>query len=226
MPSAGGLSGALAQQTNTQGGALFGQSQGIQNSLTPFFQNEMYNPQGFGPTTLSSIMTQEGQGTAGALGGARQSAMDIGARTGNLSAIPQLIGGANKAGVQQMSNLSGQLGIANANERMSQQQAGASGLSGIMGHDLAGSTAMYGQENEAIKNLQAAQNSGFGHELGAAVAQAIPAAAGGFAGGLGGAMGSTAETMTPAAWAQNMTLAGSMGPVPTTVDTSYSGATI
>lgn len=183
-----GLSSALASGSGAQGGALFGQSQNIQSALTPFFQNEMYNPQGFGPTTLSEIMTQEGQGTAGALGAAKQSAMDLGARTGNLASIPQLIRAANKAGITQTSNLAGQLGIANANERMAQVGQGAAGLSGIMGQDLSGALGMYGVENNAIKNLQEAENSTFGHELGSAVAQAIPAAAGGFAGGAGRAM--------------------------------------
>jgi hypothetical protein len=185
MPGPAGFSSALASQSGAAGSALFGQSQGIQSALTPFFQNEMYNPQGFGPTTLSSIMTQEGQSTAGALGGARQSAMDIGARTGNLAAIPQLIGQANKAGIRDMSDLVGNLGIANANERMKQVQSGAAGLSGIMGQDLSASLGEGSVENAAIKNLQAAQNSGFGHMLESSIAQAIPAAAGGFTGGLG-----------------------------------------
>ena len=189
MPNAAGLASAIGGQTDANANALFGQSQGIQSTLTPFFQNEMYNPQGFGPSTLSQIMTQEGQGAAGALGGARQSAMDIGARTGNLAAIPQLIGGANKAGVGQMSNLAGSLGIANANERMQQVQQGAAGLSGIMGHDMSGALGMYGQANTADENLLKAQNSTFGHELGAGIAGAIPAAAGGFSQGMGQAMG-------------------------------------
>ncbi len=184
MPSPGSLSSSLAGTSGAQGNALFGQSQNIQNALTPFFQNEMYNPQGFGPTTLSQIMTNEGQSTAGALGGARQGAMDMGARTGNLAAIPQLIGGANRAGITQMSDLSGNLGVQNANLRQQQVQQGAAGLSGIMGQDLSGTFQAEGVENNAIKNLQDAQNSGFMHELGSSLASIPGQAAQGAGAGL------------------------------------------
>ena len=185
MPGPAGLSQALAQNSAAQGNALFGQSQNIQGALTPFFQNEMYNPQGFGPTTLSQMMTNAGQATAGTLGGARQSAVDLGARTGNLAAIPQLVGGANKAGITQMSNLSNQLELANANERMQQQRQGAAGLSGIMGQDLSGTFKAGDVENEAIKNLQDAENSGFLHELGSSIASIPGQAAQGFGAMLG-----------------------------------------
>jgi hypothetical protein len=173
MPGPAGLSSALASQSAAQGNALFGQSQAIQGALTPFFQNEMYNPQGFGPTTLSQMMTEAGQSTAGALGGARQTALDLGARTGNLAAIPQLIGGANRAGITQMSDVANKLGIANAQQRLQQQQAGAAGLSGIMGQDLSGTFKAGDVENEAIKNLQAAQNATFGHMMEQGLASAI-----------------------------------------------------
>lgn len=185
MPGPGGLSSSLAQNSAAQGNALYGQSQGIQSALTPFFQNEMYNPQGLGAQTMSSMMTQAGQSTAGALGGARQSAMDLGARTGNLAAIPQLIGQANKAGIGDMSGVANQIGLANADARMQQQQKGAAGLAGIMGQDMSGSLGYGKNENEAIQNLQAAQNSGFGHMLESGIAQAIPAAAGGMSKGIG-----------------------------------------
>jgi len=189
MPSAGGLASALGTQSAAEGNALFGQSQNIQNALTPFFQNEMYNPQGFGPTTLSQMMTNAGQATAGSLGGARQSAIDLGARTGNLAAIPQLIGGTNRAGISQMSNLSNQLGLANANERLAQQQQGVAGLSGIMGQDLSGVFKAGEVENEAIKNLQEAESSGFLHRLTSGIAGGLGADIGGAAGaGLGMAL--------------------------------------
>jgi hypothetical protein len=183
MASAGGLSSALGTTSASEGNTLFGQSQGIQGALTPFFQNEMYNPQGLGATTMSQMLTNAGQSTAGALGSARGTAMDMGARTGNLAAIPQLIGNANKAGITQMSNLSNQIGMANANERLQQQQQGAAGLSGIMGQDLSGTFQAGNVENAAIKNLQDAENSTFGHELGSSFASGLGKSLGGMAGG-------------------------------------------
>lgn len=181
MPGPAGLSSALAQNSAAQGNALFGQSQAIQGALTPFFQNELYNPQGLGPTTMSQMLTNAGQATAGSLGAARQSAVDLGARTGNLGAVSQLIGGANRAGIANMSGVANQIGLANANERLQQQQQGAAGLSGIMGQDLSGTFQAGNVENEAIKNLQAAENSSFMHELGSSVAS-----------GLGSSLGSAA----------------------------------
>lgn len=184
MPGPAGLSQALATQSGAEGTALFGQSQAIQGALTPFFQNELYNPQGFGPTTLSQMLTDVGQSEAGSLGAARQGAMDLGARTGNLAAIPQLIGGANRAGIANMADVSNKIGLANAQQRLQQQQAGAAGLSGIMGQDLSATFQAGNVENAAIKNLQDAINSSFGHELLSSVASIPGSAAQGAGAGL------------------------------------------
>jgi hypothetical protein len=180
----GGFSSVLANQSLAAGEGLYGQAEGIQGTLTPFFRNELYNPQGYGPTTLSQIMTQSGQSAAGALGGARQSATDYAARTGNEAAIPQIIGAGNKDAIKAMSDLSGKLGIDNANERLSQVQQGASGLSGFMGEDLKGGLGYGNVANDAIKNLQDANNSGFMHELTSSIAGIPSSMAGGFGAGL------------------------------------------
>jgi hypothetical protein len=180
-----GLSSNMAAETGGNANLLFGQGSGIQQTLTPFFQNELYNPQGFGAKTLSSMLTADSEATAGGMGAARQSAQDMAARTGNLAAIPSIERSANATGINTLTDLTNRLGMENTMEKMSQQQQGAAGLSSIMGADYGASTGMYQQENDAIKNLISASNSTFGHELGAGIAGAIPAAAGGFGGMLG-----------------------------------------
>lgn len=185
-----GLASNLAITAGAQGSQLFGQGEGIQSTLTPFFQSELYNPQGLGAQTLSSMMTEEGQDVAGALGGARQTATNLASRTGNLAAIPSIIRSADKAGINQLSDLTSRLGIENAMAKMGQQSAGAAGLSGMMGEDISGSIGMYGQENQAIRNLIEASQSGFMGSLSKSLGGMLPGAAGTVASDIGsGAIG-------------------------------------
>lgn len=134
-----------------QGTNLFGQSQGISSLLTPFFKNELTNPQGIGATAQSQLLTQAGQSTAGGLGAARQRAMDLGARTGNTASIPSLISSADKTGMTNMTNTSNDLALKNVMEKMNQQQQGASGLSSLFGQDLSGAHNFESLSNDATK---------------------------------------------------------------------------
>src|SRR5208282_8206 len=158
---AGTLSYQGQQLENTavnQGNTLFGQGQTAQNTLTPYYLQQMNNPQGLGATTIQQMLTRSGQGIAGAEGAARQTGVDLAARTGNTSAIPSIVGGANKAGMIQQSNAGNDIAIKNAMEKLQQQQQGAAGMNSLFNTDTksaldAGGLAT-GDLNAAIKAKQ------------------------------------------------------------------------
>ena len=141
-----------------QGNTLFGQGQTAQNALTPYYQQQMNNPQGLGATTIQQMLTRSGQGIAGAEGAARQTGTDLAARTGNTSAIPSIVGSANKAGMIQQSNAGNNIAIQNAMQKLQQQQQGAAGMNSLFNTDTksaleAGQNAT-GDLNAAIKGKQ------------------------------------------------------------------------
>jgi hypothetical protein len=133
-----------------QGTSLFNQGQNINNLLTPFYQQQLTNPQGIGATALSQQLTQAGESTGGALGAERQHAMDIGARTGNTAAIPSMIAGANKTGMTNMTDLTNNLALKNTMMKMNQQQQAGSALSGLLGTDISGAHGFESNANTAL----------------------------------------------------------------------------
>jgi hypothetical protein len=148
----------------SQGNQLFNQSQNLQSSLSPFYQNLMNNPQGLGATTMNQMQTQSGQSVAGGVGAGRRTATDLASRTGNLSAIPSIIGATTKAGIGAQDSAVNNLNIKNAMEKLSQQQEGAAGLSGLFKQDqgsgLNAQTSGLGIQLNAEKDQNAAQQQG------------------------------------------------------------------
>jgi hypothetical protein len=134
-----------------QGTNLFGQSQGISSLLNGYDTNLLKNPQGIGATAMAQQLTQAGQGAGGALGAARQRAIDIGARTGNTAAIPSMVAGADKTGMTNMTDTATKLGLDNTMQKLNQQQEGAAGLSSLFGSDLSGAHNFESLSNDATK---------------------------------------------------------------------------
>ena len=161
MPGPGANASSLFGQSDAQSAGLFGQAQQEGGTLSGLYNQDITNPQGFGATTLAQMLTQSGESTAGGIGAARQSAMDLGARTGNTAAIPGIISSASKAGIEQQGNTANSLAIQNQMEKMKQQQFGASGLSQLYGENLGASQGFEKISNEAIQNQQDAQNNSF-----------------------------------------------------------------
>lgn len=154
MPMAGtpgAQASSLYGQTDTQGGNLYGQSQAIAPTLSGLYNEEIANPQGFGATTLAQMLTQSGESTAGGIGAAKETAMNLGARTGNTSAIPSIISSADKAGIQQSDNAANSLAIQNTMQKLNQQQEGAKGLSSLYGEDLSGGLQAENLADSALK---------------------------------------------------------------------------
>ena len=195
MPGAGTpgqQASSLYGQADTQGGSLFGQSQEISPTLSGLYNQELTNPQGFGATTLAQMMTQNDESIAGGLGAAKQTATDLGARTGNTSAIPGIIASADKAGITQQSNATNSLSIQNAMEKMKQQDAGAAGLSGLYNTDLSGGLNAEGLADKAIgTRINANQVSDA--QTDKLISAGLGAATGGLS-GIAGGLGNLDET--------------------------------
>jgi hypothetical protein len=127
-----------------------GLASGIGGQLTPFLENELRNPQGFGQEDLSKMITQGGQATAGAVGAGGEAAMLNASRTGNTAAVPGVIDSTARAGMRQQSN--NVLGTDLANEQLKerQRQAGAGGLESLYGTDLSAALKSLGLADESI----------------------------------------------------------------------------
>ena len=190
MPVAGtpgAQASSLYGQADTQGGNLFGASQEIAPALSSLYSGELSNPQGFGATTLAQMLTQSDQSIAGGLGAARQTATDLGARTGNTAAIPGIVASADKAGISQHANDVNTLGIENAKEKMTQQQEGAAGLSGLYNADLGAGLNAEGLADKAVNTRISANQQSQG-QFDKLLGAGLGAATGGLssiAGGLG-----------------------------------------
>lgn len=200
LSALGNNQGALASGQMGQGQQLFGQSQGINSMLTPFLENQLTNPQGFGATALAQMGTQAGQATAGGVGAGMKTAMDIGSRTGNTAAVPGMLANIGKAGAKTAADNATNLMVQNQMQKMQQQQGATGALQGMAGEALKGSESSYGLANEAYKNqeqtlkdAQAADKAGFQSlmkmGMGAMTGGASLMAGGGMSGMLGGIMG-------------------------------------
>jgi hypothetical protein len=193
----GQASGAETTSMN-QGNTLFNQGQNAQAQLSPYFSNLLKDPQGLGATTMSQLMTQAGQTTAGATGAANRTAMDMAARTGNTASVPGAIASANKAGMTNMADTQNNLAIKNTMEKLNQQKEGAEGLSGLFKTDTSSSLdatknaiAALSPELDATEAQNAAEQKGMSNIMGAAtgglgaLSGMIPGMGGAGAGGLG-----------------------------------------
>lgn len=138
-----GQQGAAASQYNTA-------ATGVSGQLTPFLENELNNPQGFGQQGLSQLQTQAGQATAGALGAGKEAALLNASRTGNASAVPGVIDATTRGAMQQQSNNVLGTNLANDELKQKQQQAGASGLQDLYGTDVGAALKSLGLEDDSI----------------------------------------------------------------------------
>jgi len=112
------------------------QSQSMQSTLLPFFNQEMLNPQGFNPQTMGEMNTVGGQVASGQVGQAAQAAKLAGARTGNLAGTNAAIDQAAREGMKSQSGNALDVNLENQKLKTAQQQAGVSGLSGLSNEDL------------------------------------------------------------------------------------------
>jgi hypothetical protein len=143
-----------AQSATGQGKQLEGlytnEATGLGNEITPFLQNELNNPQGYGAQTLSQMQTAGGQAVSGATGAAGEQAQLQASRTGNPAATAGVIDATARNAMTQQSNNALNINQQNALLKQKQQQAGASGLESLYGQDVNAGLKSLGLEDESI----------------------------------------------------------------------------
>ena len=138
------------------------QSQSIQSTLLPFFNQEMLNPQGFNPQTMGEMNTAGGQVASGQVGQAAQAAKLAGARTGNLAGTNAAIDQAARNGMQAETGNALNVNLANQKLKTAQQQAGVSGLSGLTSEDIQAALNSINASSGASNAWSSANNSAWG----------------------------------------------------------------
>lgn len=156
-------SSASKKSYDTLGGesnSLFGEGQGAQASLLPFFRGEMNEQHGFSPTQLNELLTAAGAGTGGAAGSLSGEAELSAARTGNTAASSGLLDKIARAKSQGLAKANEGIAAADVGQAKSDQQAGAAGLEGLFGVDTGEALKGMGLQQEAIQNQVKASDTG------------------------------------------------------------------
>lgn len=142
-----------ATNANNMETASLGKANALYDQLTPTYEQEITNPQGFGAADLASMNTAAQQSTGGAVGATvGQSGRMAAANRNSGSFAPTLDEASRDAGRTLSSNALDIQGK-NANLKQSQRQAGISGLQGLEGQqnsNVLGSIGLQDQSSEAL----------------------------------------------------------------------------
>jgi hypothetical protein len=145
---------AQAQQNintaNNENSTLFNQGQQEQAQILPFLQQEMTNPQGLGASGRNELLTSGGEATSGALANAKEEANLRASRTGNTASTASIIDAATRAGAQQQSTNALDVGKADLQTKLAQQQAGEQGIASLSGGNIGESLSALGLSNQAV----------------------------------------------------------------------------
>ncbi len=163
-----GVSKSAQNLFGAEGSAATGQTQkegADRATLFPFLTNEVTNPQGFGTDTLNQILTQGGEAAAGGTGAAAEAANLNASRTGNTAAVPGIIDATARNAMKQQSTNALDTNIQNAMLKQKQQQAGASGLSGLYSEDQNAALKAMGLQNETLGEWTKADQTGPGAQF-------------------------------------------------------------
>lgn len=139
--------------------ALMTEGQSIEGGVLPFLKEEVTNPQGFGQQTLGQMTTAADQSAAGSLSQANEAAKLRAARTGNQAGGSAIIDAAARSGGKSMVDANLETNIANAQEKMKQQQAGAAGMESLAGTNIGDSLKALGISDEAVNAWSGANKS-------------------------------------------------------------------
>lgn len=148
-----GSSKAAQDQVGVDSGFATGSANrgtGDRSTILPFLTNEINNPTGYDPQTLSAMQTQGGQAVAGSVGQSGEAASLLGSRTGNTAATPGIIDSTARAGMSQQSNNALSILANNAQLKQKQQQAGAEGMEGLYQTDTGNALKALGLSTDSI----------------------------------------------------------------------------
>lgn len=147
-------------QGSQQAQLLNQEAQGIFGPLTSFAQNQMTNPQGFGPA-YGGMVAQTGAVGSGVTAAAQQEAAQRGAASGNLAGISGTQDAIAQAASQGVGSNLQNLAVQNQLLKNQQQMQGAGMLQGIYGTNLQAGLGNLGQSIDATKAYTEAGKSGW-----------------------------------------------------------------
>lgn len=144
--------GAWASPLMAEGQSEFG-------PLNSFFQQEAYNPQGFGQQALNQMTTQAGQSTAAALGTAEEQQRLAQARSGTASSANPATDAYIRRALSANANTGLDIGLQNNQLKQQQQQAGIAGLSGLSQEEIQTALNSIAASNGGVQAWSSAQQA-------------------------------------------------------------------
>lgn len=152
---------AAAGQDASMAGTLFGEGQGIQSQLLPFFRGEMNASHAFTPTQLNEMLSYAGAGAGGAAGSLAGEAARTSATSGNTAGYTGLLDKIARAKTQGLAKANEGIAAEDVSQTLSRQQAGAAGMGSLYGADTGDALKAMGLQNEAIKTEDEASGGGW-----------------------------------------------------------------
>lgn len=123
---------------------------GVGGQLTPFLENELKDPQGYGQEELSKMQTEGGQAVSGATGAADEAATLAASRTGNPASTAGVIDATARNAMKQQSSNALDIASQDALLKQKQQQSGAAGLESMYGTDVGASLKSLGLADDSL----------------------------------------------------------------------------
>lgn len=127
--------------------------------LSSFFQQEAYNPQGFGQQALNQMTTQAGQNTAAALGTAEEQQRLAQARSGTASSASPATDSYIRRALSANANTGLDIGLQNNQLKQQQQQAGIAGLQGLSQEEIQTALNSIAASNGGVQAWSQAQEA-------------------------------------------------------------------
>lgn len=176
-----------AQTSGAWASPLMSQGTSQLAPLNSFFQQEAYNPQGFGQQALNQMTTQAGQNTAGALGTAEEQQNLNQARSGTASSANPAVDSYIRRALSANANTGLDIGLQNNQVKQQQQQAGIAGMQGLSQEEIQTALNSIAASNGGVQAWSSAQQANpgaFSQILGAVggVAQGVGAGVGAYEG--------------------------------------------
>lgn len=148
-----------ATNANNMETASLGKANALYDQLTPTYEQEITNPQGYGAPDLASMNTEAQQSAGGAVGAAVGQAGRMAAANRNSGSFAPTLDESSRDAGRTLSSNALDIQGKNANLKQSQRQAGVSGLQGLEGQQNSDVLGSIGLQNTAADSLSKAAGS-------------------------------------------------------------------
>jgi len=131
----------------------------LYSKLSPMYEQEAENPQGYGGADLAGMNTAVQQSVGGSTAAAKGEGMLQAARTRNRGAMASSIGDSIRSGQRTLADKALDIQGKNADLKQRQQQAGLEGLAGLYGENEKQQLGGLGEANQSIGEGNSAINA-------------------------------------------------------------------